>query len=177
MKAGLRTKLEYDDLASIPPDGKRYELLDGDLRVTASPNREHQRTVGRLFRMLEDQLPEPLEVWLSPFDVILSKNDVVVPDLIVVRDPNQVSQRGVETAPFLVVEVLSPSTRRFDQTVKARFYATHGIEHYWMVDPNKQRVECFSRDGETYRLAASCDKAEPFVHPDFSGFSLAGLWG
>jgi Uma2 family endonuclease len=176
MTSGLKTKLDYDDLASVPPDGKRYELLDGDLHVTAAPSYSHQRAVGRLFRNLQRYFPPPVEVILAPFDVILSRRDVVEPDLIVAADPATVRERGVEGAPFLVVEVLSPSTADFDRNVKARFYATHGIAHYWIVDPVERRVECFTLDGDTYRLAAACQYPQRLSHRDFPGLRLSGLW-
>jgi Uma2 family endonuclease len=176
MKSGIRTKLVYEDLASIPPDGKRYELLDGDLHVTAAPNLSHQLIVGRLFTILGEYLLPPAQVILSPFDVILSKKDVVEPDLVVVRDIRQVPQRGVEGAPFLVIEVLSPSTAQFDCTVKASSYAKHGIAHYWIVDPGQQRVECFKLERGKYKLVMACTGIERLVHPDFPGLSLAGLW-
>jgi len=175
MNSGVRTKLVYEDLASIPPDGKRYELLDGDLHVTAAPKTRHQRAVGELFVILREYFTPP-KVLLAPCDVILSERDVVEPDLIVVKDQSQVAEHGVLGPPLVVVEVLSQETAHFDRTVKAPFYAKHGIPHYWIVDPDDQRVECFTLEGNTYRLAAACTGAETFAHPDFPGLSLAGLW-
>jgi Uma2 family endonuclease len=177
LKSGIRTKLVYEDLASTPADRKRYEILDGDLHVTTSPPMSHQRAVGNLFIALDDYFTPPAEVFFARFDVILSKHDVVEPDLIVVKDQSQVAEHGVLGPPLVVVEVLSEETAHFDRTVKAPFYAKHAIPHYWIVDPDARRVECFKLEGATYQLSVACAGAETLVHPDFPGLSLAGLWG
>jgi len=112
MSAPLKTKLDYDDLATAPEDGNRYELLDGDLFVTPAPSPQHQRASKRLQRQLEHYFEERGlgEVFNAPLDVILTRRDVVEPDLVVVADAQQISARGIEGAPMLVVEILSPST-------------------------------------------------------------------
>ncbi|MBI2462584.1 MAG: Uma2 family endonuclease, partial [Candidatus Rokubacteria bacterium] len=83
MATGLKTRLDYDDYCAIPPDGKRYELLDGQVQVTPAPSPLHQRLVLRLARALQDHFEEPAEVFVSPIDVILTPHDVVQPDLAV----------------------------------------------------------------------------------------------
>ncbi|MDH5563779.1 MAG: Uma2 family endonuclease [Nitrospirota bacterium] len=115
-------QLEYSDYAEIPSDGKRYELLEGDLQVTPATSSLHQRVSNRLQRMLEDYSQETGrgEVFNAPIDVILTNQDVVQPDLELVLNPEQVSKRGIEGVPFLLVEVLSPSTTNYDQKSKAQ---------------------------------------------------------
>src|SRR5262245_61435976 len=107
-------KLVYDDLLDTPADGKRYELIEGDLFVNPSPNPIHQRVSRRLERQLEDYFHGRSigEVFYAPIDVILTPGDVFVPDLIVVADPSHISKRGIEKPPLLAVEILSPSTKR-----------------------------------------------------------------
>lgn len=97
---GVRTKLEYDALAHVPEDGNTYEILDGDLSVTPSPSPIHQRVGKRLRRELEAYFEARNlgQVFNAPLDVILSRKDVVEPDLIVVADPAQVSGRATEGA-------------------------------------------------------------------------------
>ncbi len=178
MSSGLKTKLDYGDYCAIPPDGKRYELLNGEVHVTPAPNPAHQRIVGRLFRILEDHFRERAEVFVSPIDVILTAHDVVQPDLVVVSNPAQVSDRGIEGAPLLVVEVLSPTTTVYDRTTKALRYAALGITPYWMADLVTRQLECYRREGTAYRPIISVGGDDHFEHPDFPGlrFQVSRLW-
>ena len=180
MATGLKTRLDYDDYCAIPPDGKRYELLDGQVHVTPAPSPLHQRASKRLQRLLEAYFEEPGrgEVFNAPIDVILTPHDVVQPDLVVVTDPTRVSARGIEGAPALVVEILSPTTTSYDRTTKAQRYAALGIPHYWIVDPEAQTLECFRRHEATYQLIGSFGPEDTLTHPNFPGLrlGLAALW-
>jgi len=178
MLSGLKTKLDYGDYCAIPPDGKRYEILDGNLHVTPAPTPAHQRIVLRLARILQDHLGAASEVFVSPIDVILTPRDVVQPDVVVVTDPAQVSDRGIEGPPLLVVEVLSPTTTVYDRTTKALRYAALGVTHYWMADPTAGRIECYRREGTAYQPVTSVGGDERFEHPDFPGLTLqvSHLW-
>jgi Uma2 family endonuclease len=112
-------KLGYEDYARLPADGKRYEILDGELYVSPAPSPFHQRPSKRLQRRLEDyfEVRGLGEVFNAPVDVILANHDIVEPDLLIAANPGQISPRGIEGAPLLVVEVLSPSTRVQDRGV------------------------------------------------------------
>jgi len=178
MEFAIKTRLDYDDYCAIPTDGKRYELIDGEVHVTPAPSPEHQRVVLRLARALQESLSPPAEVFVSPVDVILGPHDVVQPDLVVVADPSQVSSRGIEGAPLLVIEVLSPTSRVYDTTTKSQRYAALGISHYWIVDPASHRVECYRRDGLVYRPVSSFGPDDILTHPDFPTiqFPLSQLW-
>jgi len=180
MITGLKQKLDYSDYARIPPDGKRYELLDGDVYVTPALSPLHQRVSKRLQRQLEAyfEVSGRGEVFNAPIDLILTPHDVVQPDLVIVTDPGQVSGRGIEGPPALVVEVLSPSTRDHDRTVKARRYAALGIRHYWVVDPEASRVECYRGETAGYALVVKAEGEASMSHPDWPGLtiSLAELW-
>ena len=155
-RTGLKHKLDYSDYAGIPNDGKRYEILEGDLLVTPAPSPLHQRVSKRLQRQLEAYFEARSigEVFNAPIDVILTTHNIVQPDLVVVDRVDQVSRRGIEGPPLLVVEILSPSTREQDRSVKARRYAALGIRHYWLVDPEARKVECYRADASTYVLVA-----------------------
>lgn len=180
MAIGLKARLDYGDYCAIPPDGKRYELLDGQVHVTPAPSPLHQRVSKRLQRLLEEYF-EGLgrgEVFNAPIDVILTPHDVVQPDLVVVTDPGLVSARGIEGAPALVVEVLSPTTTAYDRTTKAQRYAALGIPHYWIVDPETRTLECFRSHEAAYQLVGSFGPDAMLTHPDFPGlrFDLPALW-
>ncbi len=122
------------DLDAMPDDGHRYELIDGVLIVSPSPSRLHQRAVGRLLRLLDSACPPELEVLCGPFDVVLDDDTVIIPDLLVARR-SELTERDLPAAPVLAVEVLSPSTRRFDLMVKRSRLESAGAAAYWAVDP------------------------------------------
>jgi Uma2 family endonuclease len=180
MERILRPSLEYQDYASMPADGKIYEVLDGDLSVTPAPSPHHQRTSKRLQRQLEDYFETGRmgEIFDAPIDVILSRHDIVQPDLVLVTDPSLVSGRGIEGAPTLLVEVLSPSSTRQDRVVKARRYAALGVPHYWMVDPDARRVECYRARQGAYALVAAAEGEAALEHTDWPGLTIrfAELW-
>jgi Uma2 family endonuclease len=180
MVIGLKQKLDYSDYAGIPPDRNRYEILEGELYVTPAPSPLHQRVSKRLQRQLEGYFEARNlgEVFDAPIDVILTAHDVVQPDLVVVTDPAQVSKRGIEGSPTLLVEILSPSTRNQDRTVKARRYATLGVPHYWLVDPEASRIECYRAEGGSYTIVAQGEGAALLSHPDWPDLvlTLGALW-
>lgn len=135
--------LTYDDLAAMPDDGKRYELVEGGLVELTSPLRVHQELVRLLFRLLDRFLDRFVEagrlgrVYVAPVDVVLSPDNVLQPDLLfIAQDRLHIFNRAyVEEPPDLVVEILSPSTGARDRTIKAELYARFGVREYWMVDP------------------------------------------
>ena len=180
MVTGLKTKLDYDDLAHAPDDGQRYELLNGALFVTPSPSPFHQRASKRLQRQLERYFEDSglCEVFNAPLDVILTHHDVVEPDILVVANAAQISRRGIEGAPLIVVEVLSPSTANVDRTLKAERYEATGVPHYWIVDLDARRLDCYRLVDGHYVLAASAIDSAPLQHPDWPDLHIdpAVLW-
>lgn len=180
MCAEPRRKLDYSYILATPDDGKRYQLIEGELEVTPAPSPQHQRVSKRLQRQLEAYFEERSlgEVFNAPIDLILTEHDVLGPDIVVVADPAHVSSRGIERPPLLVVEVLSPSTRRFDEGRKARRYAELGVQHYWIVDPDPQRVICHRRAGERFERVVEFRGDVRLTHPDFAGLELdlAAIW-
>jgi Uma2 family endonuclease len=164
----------------MPADGKIYEVLNGDWSETPAPSPYHQRTSKRLQRQLEAYFEARGlgEVFDAPIDVILSRHDIVQPDLVLVTDPTLVSGRGIEGAPTMLVEVFSPSSVRQDRGVKAQRYAALGVPHYWMVDPDARRVECYRAEGGAYALVVAADGETTLEHPDWPGLTvrLAEVW-
>ena len=142
-------KLTYDDFVNFPDDGLRHELIDGEHFVTPSPATIHQRLVGRLHLALGNWLQDHRigEVFLAPFDVVLSHYDIVEPDLLVVLADQAgiVTEKHVRGAPAIVVEVGSPGTRRRDEGIKLRLYERVGVREYWIVDPDRRTVAKYAR--------------------------------
>ena len=144
-------KLSYEDYALIPDDGRRHEILDGEHVMSPAPKTKHQRIVSRLDRSLGSFVEEHGlgEVFVAPFDVLLSDYDVVQPDVCFVSDERRliVNEDNCKGAPDLVVEVLSSSTRRRDLVEKRKRYERFGVREYWVVDPEIDAVQVFRRDG------------------------------
>jgi Uma2 family endonuclease len=179
MKPTTATRLTYDDFLSFPDDGQRHELIDGEHYVTPSPNIPHQRLLGRLYAALHQYfLTSPCgEAFFAPLDVVLSDHDIVEPDLLVVLNDQSdiVTKLHVRGAPAILVEVLSPSTRRRDQTLKHRLYDRVGVREYWLVDPDRDAVTvCRRTDAHELAPAAELSAAsgDSLVSPLLPGFSL-----
>ena len=172
------TTLSYAAYAEIPADGQRWEFLDGEVFVTPAPSPAHQFAVQRLLRFLEDHvssLGDDAIAFVSPIDVILNDAEIVQPDVVVARR-QQVSARGIEGAPLLLVEVVSPTRPGLDREIKARRYAANGVERFWLADPDARTVECFHLvDGRYLPLAAGSGHEALAVAPGLS-LDLARLW-
>lgn len=137
------------DLDEMPDDGKRYELLDGVLLVSPAPRIAHQRVLANLLVLLKPACPVELEVFFAPVDVALAEDTVLQPDLLVARRAD-LTDKDLPTAPVLAVEVLSPSTRRFDLTVKRSRYEAAGCASYWVVDPDKPSITAWDLGDNGY---------------------------
>lgn len=137
----------YDEFARLPNDGNRYEIIAGDLYVTPAPTLIHQRIVTRLVVTLDSFVREYSlgELFVGPVDVLFAEGDYLAPDMVFVRaDRSEIlHERGVEGAPDLVIEVVSPSTAGRDRTLKRERYAAYGVAEYWVVDANTRRVEIY----------------------------------
>ena len=134
------------DLADMPDDGHRYELIDGVLIVTPSPRWGHQDVVGRLHLLLSEACTPELQVVLAPFDVALADDTVMQPDLLVARF-DEITDRDLPSVPLLAIEVASPSTRLFDLNTKKAKFDEAGIEAFWVVDPEALWLRAWERRG------------------------------
>jgi Uma2 family endonuclease len=136
-----------EDLALLPDDGLRYELVDGTLLVSAAPSKLHQRCLGNLYVLLRTSCPEALEVFLAPTDYQPTHTRSLQPDLLVVTrdDPGPAA---VTTPLELAVEVLSPSSRSVDLVLKRELYRQAGVRSYWVVDPLVPSVDVWELDDD-----------------------------
>jgi Uma2 family endonuclease len=137
----------YDEFARLPDDGNRYEVIGGELYVTPAPTLTHQKAVTRLVAVLAPfvQANGLGELYVGPVDVLFAEGDYLAPDLVFVRADRTaiLKERGVEGAPDLVVEVLSPTTAGRDRTIKRERYAAFGVAEYWVVDAASRRIEIY----------------------------------
>ena len=163
----------YDDLADMPDDGNRYEIIGGELIVSPSPILDHQKVAGRLFIWMSLYATNHRlgEVYSAPTDVRLSPYNTVVPDVLYVsRDRLSILQRAyVDGAPDLVVEVLSQRTRGIDLVQKRALYAMAGVPEYWLVDLETRTVSVLTLKDGVYDAteAGPDDVARSVVLPGF----------
>ncbi len=170
-----KIKLTYEDYAKTPDD-ERYELIDGELLMVPSPNRFHQGVVIDLGTLLNTFVKrnDLGEVYIAPFDVVLSDTNVVQPDVMFVSRERLgiITHANIRGAPDLVVEVRSPSTAQRDLTIKRRLYAEHGVKEYWMVDPEARIITVLLlRDGD-FEEVGIYQKGQTLSSPTLEGFTL-----
>lgn len=132
------------------------EMIDGEAFMMATPSSRHQEILMELTRQLANFLEgKQCRVYPAPFGVRLFEqagdrpedvNTVVEPDISVICDRDKIDKRGCKGAPELIMEILSPSTRRHDRLVKLNLYQRAGVKEYWIVDPDTQSVQVFLPD-------------------------------
>ena len=143
------------------PDHPRQELIDGVayVREPPAPSPCHQEMVGELFGQLWVALKgRPCRVYVAPFDVRLPKSDeanelidtVVQPDVFIVCDRQKLDERGMRGAPDWVVEVLSPSTARYDQKIKVPVYERSGVPELWLIHPTNRTLTIYRLEDGRY---------------------------
>lgn len=127
------------------------ELIDGEIFKMASPSRIHQEISMELCRQLSNYLKgRTCQVYAVPFAVRLFEQDgdapedvdtVVQPDISVICDPRKLDDSGCKGAPDMIIEILSPSNRRYDRIVKMQLYRRAGVKEYWVVNPEEPTVQ------------------------------------
>ncbi|MBV9142244.1 MAG: Uma2 family endonuclease [Pseudonocardiales bacterium] len=135
MSVTASTPFTVHDLEGMPDDGRRYELIDGELLVSPAPGLRHQTISLRLYRVLDDACPEDLYVLAAPFAVRTDLSNEVQPDVLVARFA-ELTDKNLPAAPVLAVEVLSPSGRLIDLNLKRAAYQRMGTPSYWVLDPD-----------------------------------------
>lgn len=140
-----------EDIYALP-EGKRAELIDGQIYDMAPPNPKHQELVMELSATLRNYIKKnggPCKVFPAPFAVFLNQDDYnyVEPDISVVCDPSKINDKGYNGAPDFIIEIVSPSSQRMDYLTKLFKYRTAGVHEYWIVNPLKQTVQVYSFEG------------------------------
>lgn len=132
----------------MPDDGHRYELVDGSLIVTPTPPMQHQVALSKLIYTLGSACPEHLATVIGPVAVNLATDTILLPDLVII-EPSALKNEAAGLLPLLVVEVLSPSTRHIDLTLKKFLFELAGCPNYWVVDATEPSITAWSlTDGQ-----------------------------
>lgn len=136
----------YAEYARFPDDGNRYEVMEGKVLVTPAPSPRHQWVAARLYQILcgyvERHAPG---VVLWDVDLLFVTGQFLRPDLVFVPRAGRagITERGVESVPGLVVEVISPASSELDRHKKPPRYRDFGVPEYWIVDPDARTVEAY----------------------------------
>ena len=181
-----RTAFTYRDYAALPDDGKRYEIHDGELCEMTAPTWLHQALLLNLAKALDTyvRVRNLGKIAIAPLDVILSdqpgETTILQPDIIYLANDRLSARRphGVEGAPTLVVEILSPSTATIDRTVKRNLYARYAVPYFWLIDPDARVIEAqVLRSGE-YAVTVAASGPQPLDLPPFTDLALvpSALW-
>jgi Uma2 family endonuclease len=161
----------YDEYARLPDDGNRYEIIDGELYMSPSPRWKHQLAVARITGEFQAFTKGHGigQICPGPIDLLLADTDYLVPDLVFVLHEHKgiVTDRGIEGAPDLVVEIISPSSGMRDRGLKRERYARFGVPLYWIVDLERRQVE-------VHRLADDPNAEPEIVTGDLVWQPVAG---
>lgn len=163
-----RTAME---VFSLLPEGTLCEVIENQLYMSPSPNRKHQRLSifisTRIFNFLAKK--NSGEVYVAPIDVFLDSKNAFQPDIVFVSNENSniLSDRGIEGAPDLVIEILSTSNEKHDTVKKKAVYERCGVKEFWLVDPKARNAYGFQLSKGKYKSIG-----KPFKKISFRIFDL-----
>lgn len=179
---GVEVKFTYQDLLSTPDDRHRYEIFEGELIMTPSPNTAHQNAVGNILTNVSIYVNthDLGKVYCAPLDVYFDEETVVEPDILFVSKERLhiIDEQKVNGAPDLIVEVLSPSTAERDRGFKFKRYAHEGVKEYWIVDPKQKMIEVFMLGEKGFGLFGKYGGGDEVRSKVFSDlrFQAAEVW-
>jgi Uma2 family endonuclease len=167
------TRYDYQEMPEGPP---YYQVIEGDLVMWPAPDTFHQSIAGRIHGIIWQFLEKhPLgEVFIAPLDVFLTDVNVYQPDVIFISKKRRsiIGKHGIEGAPDLAVEVLSPGTGRFDKGSKRKIYARTGVRELWLVDPEARRIHIYQLARNAEVPAATYDDHATFTSPLLPGLRI-----
>lgn len=144
----------YEDYLKLPIDGKTYQIIGGNLFMTAAPLIYHQAISRNLAFIIWEFVKDHDmgDVFFSPIDIVFSSVNVVQPDIIYISKERLdiKKEKAVFGAPDLVIEILSPTTMEIDVLFKKTIYQRFGVREYWLVDPTEKKVEVYFLEGGKY---------------------------
>jgi Uma2 family endonuclease len=169
-------KLSFEEFRQLPSDGKRYELVCGEVHVTPAPATRHQAIVQNLSGNLWPHVIKNHwgEVWTAPLDVRLSGETALQPDLVFISNARAgiIQENWIAGAPDLIVEVLSPSTATYDRATKLPIYADAGVPEVWLIDSQAKTLEVLKLQGKKYIVEASHAGDQVLTSQLFPGWRL-----
>lgn len=161
------------------PPGFRYELIEGHLLMSPSPNYYHQSALGVLYELMSAFVRRQRlgVVLIAPFDVVLRDDDetAVQPDMLFIGKDRQaiIRETHVQGAPDLLVEVLSPRREGIDREKKFRKYSDAGVREYWILDPKQRTIDVWVRRGESLVLLSQFGAGTKATSEVVAGFAAS----
>jgi Uma2 family endonuclease len=179
MAATVPSLLSVDDWLDLPADAPRSELIDGELFMAPPPDLYHQDIALNIATILRGYLREsPVgKVYVAPVALLLDQGTGLQPDVLFVSSGKvrqMASSKGIDVAPDLVVEILSPSTSKQDRGMKKDKYSAHGVLEYWIVDPKVRTIEIYYLQENSSRPACVRSEPESFSSSLFPGLTFSG---
>ena len=174
-KAGTGRLYTYEDYLKIDDDN-RYELIGGKLIVVPSPKTIHQEIVLGIASVMKEFVSKNNlgKVFIAPTDVLLSETEKPQPDILFIPNErlNIVTENNIQGAPDLVVEVLSPSTKKYDKVEKSRMYYLYGVKEFWIVDPDGEVIDVFVPGEKNWNLFQAYNKDGILESSILTGFEV-----
>lgn len=173
MEAKQQEKIyTIEDIYALP-EGKRAELIDGQIYYMSAPGLTHQRILGRLYQMIADYVnghEGKCEVLPAPFAVFLKEDNInyLEPDISVICETSKLDENGCHGAPDWVIEIVSPSSRSRDYIRKLLKYGTAGVREYWIVDPEKQTVTVYNFEKDLMEQYSFQEEIPVGIYEDFT---------
>lgn len=150
-----KIRFTYKDYLSLPDDGKRYQVIEGEISMVPAPAPYHQDILWKLLVLLRIFVEERGlgRVYFAPCDVVLSEEDIVQPDIFFIAKEREhiITEKNIQGAPDLVIEILSPFTAKLDKTAKLKLYERSGVKEYWLVDPDREEIEVLTLKRKSYK--------------------------
>lgn len=155
------------------PDGRRAELIDGQIYAMSPPGFTHQKISRELFFCIVNYVKKnggDCEVLAAPFAVFLNNDDknYLEPDISVICDPSKLDEQGCHGAPDWIIEIVSPSSKSRDYLKKMLKYATAGVREYWIVDPERRQVTVYQFEKETMEQYAFGEEIRAGIFEDLT---------
>jgi Uma2 family endonuclease len=171
--------LTVHDFMDLPEGPPYYELVEGELFMSPPPILFHQGILGNIVRILYRYLDEhPIgEVYFAPCGVFLTEINAYQPDAFYITNERLgiLAERGVDGAPDLIIEILSPSTARLDKGPKKKIYAATGVQELWLIDPNVKELTVYDLQSSADNPKLTVRSNGSFESPLFPGLVLRGV--
>lgn len=169
-------RFTYEDYLQFPDDGKRFEIIDGELFMSPSPLTKHQQTLLDLAYGIESHLKKVRsgKLFVAPVDVVFSETDVVQPDILFVSNSRTsiITEKNITGAPDFIIEILSPSNSIMDLKRKRSLYERSGVKEYWIVDPGKETIQKLILQDQVYVEAGLYKKGDVIASDVVNEFSV-----
>ena len=172
MALAKETCYTIEDIYNLP-EGKRAELIDGQIYFMSPPTYRHQKIVIKLSQKIANYIDSKnwsCEVLPAPFAVFLTKNkkNYVEPDISVICDKSKLTEKGCTGAPDWIIEVVSPSSKTMDYCTKLFQYRNTGVKEYWIVDPMKNRITVYNFEANDIEEYSFSDTVKVSIYEDLT---------